>query len=115
MAPGRKGTGLYGDRTATIHSIHTRFHESDYQLLRAQLDKDTLAFQALSTACVEAYLRRDPYVLKIIRDWQEENRLEKYQANEFSFTDKEKRRLLDAIDRPTGSRDGGQHAEDQPE
>lgn len=100
MAKGKKGTGPYGSREKgqNLKGVLIRVHKNDYVIIKQMLVKDGAAFQHLTTACLEAYLRRDAEVLRILKDWKDANVIRKEDKNRFDFSDRERRAILDELD-----------------
>lgn len=81
-----------------MQSTLVRIHKNDHVLMKQNLKRDGLALQHFMTACVEAYLRREPDVLRLLKDWRDANVIKKGDESKFDFSDRERRAILDELD-----------------
>lgn len=54
-----------------IRQIPFRIHANDKVLFMKLLSDGDMTFQSFSQACMEAFLRADPAILKVIKDWRD--------------------------------------------
>ena len=81
-----------------IRQVPFRLHENDYKALRKLLEEDGWKFQSLVAACVDAYLNRNPLLIKLLADWKEDNVIPKKLRDRYSLSNREKRKLLDELE-----------------
>jgi len=96
---GKSGTGPTGmfESSRNLKQVITRLHRNDHAALQPLLKKDGIAFQHFVTACVESYLRRDPDVLRLIKEWRDVNHVRWKDENKFDFSDRERRAMLEEL------------------
>lgn len=91
------------EKDPNLHQILFRIHRDDYLLVRKLLTDDGLKFQSFVAACVEAYLRGDPPVMKIVRDWKEMRDVPPEHRAKYKMSKRDRDRALPpAKEVPTG-------------
>jgi hypothetical protein len=81
-----------------IQQVPFRIHRNDYKVLRKLLGEDGWKFQALMAACVDAYIHRNPLIIKLLADWKELNAIPRKNRDKYSLSNREKRDLLDELE-----------------
>lgn len=71
-----------------------KLHPDDQRVLKKLLVDDDLSFQAFMEACVQAYLRGDPNMLKVVKDFRMLRRIPKEKLAEYLMSHRERERLL---------------------
>lgn len=104
MAAGKKGTGPYGigERGRSMHQIPVRVRKDELDLVKQRLEDDGMTFQWLVRAAVDAYLKNDMAMLKVVADWKAQNVIPKGHTVTFGFSEREKRELMEAIGHAPG-------------
>lgn len=86
------------EKERNIRQISWRCHGNDYSVLRRILKDDGWKFQNLVDACVEAYIRRDPLLIKLLVDWREESYVPNRIRNDYTLSRREKKSVQAALD-----------------
>lgn len=81
-----------------IKQVPFRLHENDYRALKKLLRDDNWRFQHLMAACVDAYINRNPLLIKLLADWKEDNVIPKKMRDRYSLSNREKKNLLDELE-----------------
>jgi hypothetical protein len=86
------------EKERLIQQVPFRLHQNDYKVLKKMLAEDNWKFQTLVQACVDAYINRNPLMVKLLCDWKEENALPRKLGNKYTLSGREKRELLDVLE-----------------
>lgn len=86
------------EKELQIKQIPFRLHDNDFKAMKKLLQDDGWKFQSLVAACVDAYLNRNPLLIKLLADWKEENVIPKKLRDRYSLSNREKKRLLDELE-----------------
>jgi len=81
-------------------AIIFRMHSHDKALLAKLLGDDGLSFQAWATACMDAYLRGDPGIIKAIKDWRTINAIPLELQKKYTLSHRERAQILDDLESP---------------
>lgn len=87
------------EKQREIQQIPFRLHRNDFLLMKKLLDNDGLKFQHFVTACVEAFLRGDPDVMRVVRSWREMSAVPKDDREKYTLSPRERDGILDSLDR----------------
>lgn len=82
-----------------IQQIPFRLHINDHKLLKKLLTDEGMKFQTFVDACVQAYLRGDPLMLKFIKDWKELNSIPKEFRGMYTLSHRERMNILDELEK----------------
>jgi len=82
-----------------IKQIPYRIHVNDKAKLLHLLGQDKLSFQSLVDAAVQAYIRGDREILKVIDAWENLNELPKEERQSGLLSRRERQDLLNLIER----------------
>lgn len=80
-----------------IQQVSFRLHMNDHTVLKKMLSDEDLTFQSLVSAAVEAYLRGDPAILKVLKDYKDLNTIPKEVRNQYSLSHRERQAVLDEL------------------
>lgn len=69
----KDGTRYITEKERGIHQMPYRLHHNDRVLLKKLLRDDEMTFQSLVDAAVQAYLRGDPAMMRVMQDWKDLN------------------------------------------
>lgn len=86
------------EKERLIQQIPFRLHVNDHKVLKKILIDDGMRFQTFVSACVEAYLRGDPSILKVVKDWKDLNTIPKDVRDKYTLSQRERRALLDELE-----------------
>lgn len=86
------------EKERNIQQVPFRIHRNDYAVLKKLLKGDNWKLQHLLAALVDAYMKRDPLVIKVLADWKEENVLPARVKESYTLSNRERRGLLDEIE-----------------
>ena len=78
-------------------AITFRLHMNDKLLLMKLLSDDNLTYQGFAESCMEAYLRGDPSIIKVIKDWRMLNEIPKDLQEKYTLSHRERAKILDDI------------------
>lgn len=81
-----------------IKQVPFRLHMNDYNALRKLLDEDGWKFQRLVEAVVEAYIRRDPLLIKLLVEWKEENVIPRRIRDDYTLSSRERKDVQNILD-----------------
>ena len=74
-----------------------RMHKNDFAVMKRLLKTDGWSFQAFTRSIIDAYLKRDPLIIKLMAEWREENMLSARAKDTYTFSRHERKELLDEI------------------
>lgn len=94
MAPPKR----LSEKERLIHMIPFRLHENDWKLLRKLLTDEKMTFQTFVDASVQAYLRGDPAIIKVIRDHKDLSSVPSDYKDKGVLSRRERDRILDELD-----------------
>ena len=80
-----------------MQAITFRLHMNDKLLLSKLLGDDNLSYQSFADACMQAYLRGDPSIIKVIKDWHLLNEVPKDFQEKYTLSHRERAKILDDI------------------
>jgi hypothetical protein len=83
-----------GKLTDPFKRMSIKLHPDDKRVLQKILIDDDLTFQAFMEACVQSYLRGDPNILKVVKDYKLISRLPKEKLAEYLLSHREREKLL---------------------
>lgn len=86
------------EKEKNIQQVPFRIHRNDYLALKKLLKGDNWKLQTLFTAVVDAYMGRDPLLIKLLADWKEENILPKRAKENFNLSTRERKGILDELE-----------------
>lgn len=86
------------EKDRLIQQIPFRLHINDHKALKKLLIDDGMKFQTFVSACVEAYLRGDPNIVKAVKDWKDLNTIPKDVRDRYSLSQRERKALLDELE-----------------
>ena len=78
------------EKDINVKQIPFRLHPNDKALFFKLLGDDNLSFQKFVDACMQAYLRGDPSVVKIIKDWRTLNEVPKDHLERYTLSHRER-------------------------
>lgn len=78
-------------------AITFRLHRNDKALLTKLLSDEKLSYQSFADACAQAYLRGDPAIIKVIKDWRTLNEIPKDLQDRYTLSHRERAKILDDI------------------
>lgn len=90
--------GKQSEKEKSIQQVPFRIHRNDYMALKKLLKGDNWKLQHLFNAVVEAYMDRDPLLIKILADWKEENVLPKRAKESYTLSTRERKGILDELE-----------------
>jgi hypothetical protein len=93
-----KNPPALSEKEKNIQQVPFRIHRNDYQALKKLLKGDNWKLQTLFTAVVDAYMNRDPLLIKILADWKEENSIPKRAKENYSLSTRERKGILDELE-----------------
>lgn len=66
---GRKNTGPYGavERGTSMKQTPIRVHRNDWEVAKVHMLSDKVNFQQMMSILFEAYVKRDEYVVELVR------------------------------------------------
>jgi hypothetical protein len=82
-----------------IRQIPFRIHVDDYALLRKMLFDDGMKFQFFVDACVQAYLRGDPAMLRFVKDWKMMSEIPREKKAMYMLSHRDRQALLDEFEK----------------
>lgn len=86
------------EKEKNIQQVPFRIHRNDYLALRKLLKGDNWKLQTLFTAVVEAYMSRDPLLIKLLADWKEANSVPKRAKETYNLSNRERKGILDELE-----------------
>lgn len=86
------------EKDLNIKQVPFRIHNNDYILLKKLLSDEDLRFQHLVDACVQAYMRGDPHVMKVVKDYVEQSHIPKEHKDQYTLSQRERSKLLDELE-----------------
>lgn len=93
----QNGPPKQSEKQKQIRQVPFRMHAHDYLALRRMLDRDNWKLQKMFEAVVDAYMKSDPLLMKILIDWKEENVVTRRQQRSYALSNREKGNILDEI------------------
>lgn len=78
-------------------AITFRMHPNDKLLLMKLLSDENLTYQSFADACMQAYLRADPSIMKVVKDWRMLNEIPKDLQAIYTLSHRERAKILDDI------------------
>lgn len=88
-----------------IKQIPFRIHANDKVLFMKLLSDGGMTFQSFSQACMEAFLRADPAVLKVIKDWRDLSTVPKDYQDRFTLSHRERDAIQKELEQMGGEQD----------
>jgi hypothetical protein len=82
-----------------MKQVPYRIHRNDYVLLRQLMTADHLTFQSLVKTCVEAYMKGDPLVMRMLRQHKELESVPKSVIDRYTLSQRERQALLEQLER----------------
>jgi hypothetical protein len=86
------------EKEKQIQQVPFRIHRNDYGALKKLLKGDNWKLQTLFTAVVDAYMSRDPLLIKLLADWKETNALPKRAKENYNLSNRERKGILDELE-----------------
>ncbi len=74
--------------------VSFRMHMNDKKLLLKLLADMNLSVQDFGVACMDAFLRGDPHIIKAIQDWKLLNDIPKDQLDRYTLSHRERQELV---------------------
>lgn len=82
-----------------VKQVPVRLHINDWRACRKMLIDDELNWRKFTEAVVDAYLKRDPLILKILVDWRDRVEPKKKAIKDrFVLSPNEKKNLFDELE-----------------
>jgi len=78
------------ERFKNIRQIPYRMHANDKVLMHKLLRDEGVSFQTFTDACVQAFMRGDPAMMKVIQDWKELNLIPKDKLDLYTLSHRER-------------------------
>lgn len=74
-------------------------HPHDKALLSKLLTDEKLSYQSFAHACMDAFLRGDPSIMKVIKDFKTLRDIPKEHMDKFSLSKRERDAMLDELEK----------------
>lgn len=78
------------EKQRNIYQLPFRLHLNDKLLMLKLLNDDRMTFQSFVEACMQAYLRADPAVMTIVKDWRTLNEIPKEHKDLYTLSHRER-------------------------
>lgn len=73
-----------------IKTVPFRLHNNDHIILMKLLRDENLSFQTLVDSAVQAFIRADPAIMRVIKDWKELNEIPKDKLDLYTLSHRER-------------------------
>lgn len=73
---------------------------NDKALFMKLLEDSNLTFQSFSEACMQAFLRGDPSIMKVIKDWRVLNTIPKENLERYTLSHRERAEIMKELETP---------------
>jgi hypothetical protein len=93
------------ERLKNIRQIPFRLHMNDKILFMKLLSDADLTYQSFSQACMEAFLRADPAVMKVIKDWRDLSTVPKDHLERYTLSHRERDAIQKELEQMGGEQD----------
>lgn len=91
----------YREKDINCKQLTFRIMAEDKIMLLKLLRDSGMSFQGFVQACIEAYLRGDPKIMKAAQDFKELQNVSKKRRDECMLSHRERQDLLDELDKNT--------------
>ncbi|MHB8407786.1 MAG: hypothetical protein ACYDHY_06685 [Acidiferrobacterales bacterium] len=86
------------EKQKNIQQIPFRLHTNDHKALKKLLVDEEMGFQTFVDAAVQAYLRGDKAILKVLQDYKDLNTIPKEQREAYNLSQRERGKILDELE-----------------
>lgn len=88
-----------------IKQVPFRMHMNDKAMFFKLLGDANLSFQQFGVACMEAFLRADPAIMKVIKDWRALSQVPKDQLDRYTLSHRERDDIQKELEKMGGPQD----------
>lgn len=85
------------EKDRLIQQIPFRLHMNDHKMMKKILVDEGMTFQTFVSACVEAFLRADPAIMRAIKEWKDLNSIPKDVRDKYTFSQRERQAILSEL------------------
>jgi hypothetical protein len=93
-----KERGDKPEKDKNLKQIPFRIHLNDFRMMQRILADDELKYQTFVDACVQAYIRNDPFIRHVVDDYKEYNVIPRQMKDRYTLSDREKMDLIKEIE-----------------
>ena len=93
------------ERELDIWKLTFRLHRNDKIVFLKLLRDEKLTFQWFVDACMDAYMRADPGIMKVVKDWQELKEVPPEHQGLYTLSHRERKALLDELETTSREQD----------
>lgn len=81
-----------------IRQLNWRIHVDDLRMVKQLLSDDKMMFKSFADCCLNAYMRGDPLMLKMIKNWKELNLVDGKRKDLYELSQRERAELLKELE-----------------
>jgi hypothetical protein len=93
------------EKERNIQKINFRLHTNDKLLFTKYLEDANLTYQAFMDACMQAFLRGDPAIMKVIKDWRVLNEIPKEHLERYTLSHRERAEIAKELEQIESEQD----------
>ena len=86
------------EKATNIRQMPFRMHLNDKVLFMKLLSDYNLSYQSFADACMQAFMRADPSIMKVIKDWRALNVIPKQDMNRYTLSHRERNAIQNELD-----------------